>query len=258
MVMDKLENKKLAIIGMGHMGRSLEKGFLNSGFPRRNIVVSNSSEDNRKVAKQAEWIILAVKPSIIQQVVEDINDCIESKLLISVAAAVNISNIQRYTKSKRQKIIRIMPNLPIAYNKGVIGLFANKFVSRTEKKDVVKVLSVLGTVIEVNNEHKVDSLTLISACGPAIVSYFINLLSKTALSLGLSKSISDEVALETFIGTLVYLQKTGLTASTLQKAVATKGGVTEEIINSMNKNKINSLFQKSIHAGEIKIRNIRS
>ena len=67
--MDKLENKKLAIIGIGHLGRAIYKGLINSGFKKENIILSNSSKNNKKAVLQANWILLCVKPLLVHQVV---------------------------------------------------------------------------------------------------------------------------------------------------------------------------------------------
>ncbi|MBU3978131.1 NAD(P)-binding domain-containing protein [Patescibacteria group bacterium] len=253
----KLENKKIAIIGNGHMGSSLMKGLLNCGFKKKNIFLSNRSSDNKKAALRADWIILAVKPLIVQKVILEIKDFIKNKLLISVAVVVSVSTLMAYTRNKKQKIIRIMPNIPVAYNEGIIGIYLNKFVSRAEKDAVITMLSSLGKVLEVRNEQELDSLTLISACGPAIVSCFIAMLSKAAIKLGFSQKAAEIIALKTFTGTLAYLRGTGLTPKNLQQEVATKGGITEEIIKSMENNSLYSLFYASIKNGKIKMDNLR-
>src|SRR5260221_326300 len=203
-------NRKIAIIGVGHMGKALLKGFLMSGMKKENIILSNKADDNKIAAAQADWIILAVKPSAIGHVAEEIKHDMQGKLLISVAAALRISTIENYAINKKQKVIRIMPNIPVAYNQGVIGFYSNKAVSKSEKKEVLSILSLLGHVYEVKNEDELDILTLVAACGPAIVSYCITLLSHAAFSLGLSKTVADTLALHTYIGSLAYLQGSGL------------------------------------------------
>ncbi len=253
MEMDKLKNKKVAIIGMGHMGKAIACGLLNARFKKENILISNSSQDNKKVTEQAEWIILSVKPLGIKELIEDISVLSKSKLFLSVAAGLRAAKIISYSHNKKQKIIRLMPNMPVAYGQGVIGLYANKNVSVLEKVEVIKFLSVLGTVIEVKKESDLESLTLISACGPAVVSYFISLFSKAGVRLGLSQSVAEHVALKTFIGTLAYLQRTGTSAEQLQKEVATKGGITEEIILSLKESNLFSLFEDSYKKGKAKI-----
>lgn len=257
MVMDTLENKKLAIIGIGHMGKSLIKGLLNSGFKKDNIILSNRSEDNKKVVLQADYIIIAVKPLIVCKIIEEIKNYSKDKLLISVAAAVSISSIKRYTQNRKQKIIRLMPNISVMYNQGVIGFYANKYVSKKEKEEIKNMLSPLGMVVEVKNEKEIDILTLIAACGPAIVCYFMDMLSKSALALGLPRSIIGPIVLETFAGTLIYLQETRFNFEKLQNIIATKDGVTEQIIKSMEDKNLYSLFEDSIKNGKLKIDKMR-
>lgn len=252
--MDRLENKKLAIIGVGHMGTALAEGLVNSGFKKDNIILSNRSKDNKKVVLQADYIIIAVKPLIVCQVIEEIKDYIKDKLLISAAAAVSISSIEKYTENRKQKIIRLMPNISVMYNQGIIGFYANKYVSEKEKEEIKNMLSPLGMVVEVKNEKEIDILTVISGCGPAMVTLFINLLSKTAKSLGLSSKVSERIAMQTFKGTVYYLQKTGFKADDIQKAVTTKGGITEEIIQSLEKRDFSLTFEDSVRKGYLKIK----
>lgn len=258
MGMDKSDNKKLAIIGVGHIGSSLLNGLLRGGFKKSDILLSNTSETNQKVAHEADWIIIAVKPQSGHRVINEIKDTIKDKLLISVMAAVPVKSLVNYSGNNKQKIIRIMPNIPITYNKGVIGLYSNSFVSSREKNKVISLLSLLGSVIELKKESELELLTIISACGPAMVAYLITMFSQTALALGLSADITELLAVETFNGTLTYLQKTGFSPHYLQNVVATKGGVTEEVLSSLSKSEFYSQFEHSVKKGVQKIDKIKT
>lgn len=255
--MDRLENKKIAIIGMGHMGNSLYKGLLNGGFNKQKILLSNEKAKNVIVAKEADWIILCVKPFQIKDLISEIKDVTKDKLLISAAAAVSIKTIKKFTKNETQKIVRIMPNLPVTVNQGVIGLYPNTFVNQVERREVNSLLSKLGLVVNVATEVELDVLTIISGSGPALVSYCINMFANTASSLGISKKAADVIASKTFIGTLMYLEKANLTPIELQRAVATKGGITEEIMNALEKEMICLSFENSIKKGKTKINNLQ-
>src|SRR5207248_6121374 len=101
-----------------------------------------------------------------------------------------------------KKVIRIMPNINVSYNEGAIGLFANSQVLEFEKKEITKTLSLLGMVIPCKKETDLDTLTVLAGSGPAIVAYCIDMLAKSGKSLGLTKKISDQAALQTFDGTL--------------------------------------------------------
>lgn len=260
MEMDKLKNnmnKKIAIIGRGHMGKAIVSGLLNSGCKKENIFVSNTSVQNRTAIEKADWIIITVKPMIAKLIFADVSNLLRNKLLISAAAALSFTSIETSLKNNKQKIIRIMPNIPVSHNQGVIGLYANKRVSKREKAEVINCLSQLGTVIACRKEEELDAITIISGCGPAVVSYFINALINSATTLGLAKDIAETVALQTFLGTLNYLVVTKQTPIDLQKSVATKGGLTEEIILQFDEKKIADQLAESLSDGYAKIKRIK-
>lgn len=249
--MRNIINKKVAIIGMGHMGNALQQGLLSNGFRKENLFLSNRSEDNRTVAEQADWVILTVKPSAVRAVVQDIGDLIIGKILISAAAGVSIAHIKTYTKNRKLKVIRIMPNIPIAYKQGVIGLYSKSVMK--EKKEIRECFSVLGEVLEVTKEVDLESLTLIAGCGPAIVSYFISIMIKEGVAMGLSHKDAARAAMQTYRGTLTYLNQKGFTPEQLQKSVATKGGVTKEILQFLQYSGVQFLFAESLKKGKAKI-----
>jgi len=146
--------------------------------------------------------------------------------------------------------------LPIAYGEGVIGLCTNAHVSHGEKEQMIRLLASLGSVVDCESEEDLDVITIISGSGPALVAYFISLLSKSGQAFGLEAKKAEKVYLQTVIGTLTLLEKTHQTSIELQNAVATKGGVTEQIIQSLDKEKIASRFLKSLEQGYVKIKKI--
>lgn len=254
--MGKLD-KKIAIIGVGHMGKSLMKGFINSGFKKENIILSDKVEDNKNAVLQSEWIVIAVKPSVAHKVISEIKENIHNKLIISVAAAVSISSMEKITENKNQKIIRIMPNIAVAYNQGVIGLLANENVSETEKKRVIDLFLGLGLVVELKKEKDIDTVTLMSACTPAIIAHFMEMFSRYGVTQGLSSNLSEKIVMQSFKGTIEYIKKSNITFNQLVKSVATKGGVTEEIIRSLDDKKVLIQYAKSLDKGYARINYVR-
>lgn len=266
MAMDKLD-KKIAIIGGGHIGQALVEGFLNSGkITSSQLIVSNPSLeklahlshqgveitlDNTVAAEKADIIFLAVKPLTTGQVLREIDDLIKCKTIISLAAVVPIKNLKGHPKNA--EIIRIMPNMAVACNQGVIGLFGNV----QNKNEVKQLLSVLGSVIEMEKEEDLDSLTLLSGCGPAIVSQFIELLAGYGEKIGLSADISQTLALQTFKGTTAILEKSKLSPSQLIQSVSTKGGISEAILITMKEQSLETNFTKSMDAGYAKLAKLK-
>lgn len=253
---DILGSKKIAMIGAGHMGQAIVKGFINSGkIKRSNIFISNKL-NNATITKKADYIFIVVKPLIVEKVLKEIKPFIKNKIILSVAGAVSLKKLLDYS-SLYQKIIRLMPNIPVSENKGVIGFYANKNVSNSEKNNTYELVSLLGKVIKVKKEKDLNTITLVSGCGPAISAYFINLISNYAIKKGFSEPESIDLALKIFKGTTDYLQNNNLTPSELIKLVATKGGITEEIINYFNENNLNKFFEKAMKKGHRKIRQVK-
>lgn len=251
-----LENKKIGVIGAGHMGKAIIKGLINSGkIKRSNIFISNKS-NNIAIAKKSNYIFIAVKPLLVKEVLKEIKPFIENKIILSVAAGVSLEMLRSHSNTN-QKIVRLMPNIPVSENKGVIGFIINKNVSNSEKNNVLKLVSLLGKVFIVKSEEDLDALTLVAGCGPAISAYFINLISNYAKNQGFSNEESIDIALKIFDGTTNYLDNNNQTPSKLIESVATKGGVTEVIINSMIKNGVNKLFEEAMESGYDKLRQLK-
>jgi len=155
--------KNIAIIGMGHLGKALFKGLINSN---------------------------------------------EIKLILNT----------------ENKVIRIMPNIPIAVCKGVIGAYQSV-------QDVTNIIQKLGIVIEVADELMLDLITIIGGCGPGIVAYLMNILVDISIEKGFSKPDASRIAQQLFDGTSKYIADSKITPNEMACKVATKGGNTESIIN---------------------------
>ena len=266
MAMDKFD-KKIAIIGGGHIGQALAEGFIKSGkVTGTQIIVASHSlgklahlkkheieltSDNKIASVKADLIFLAVKPLTIGLVLKEINTVLKRKTVISLAAVVSISDLKNHVENV--EIVRIMPNMAIACNQGVIGLFGNG----RDKNQIKQLLSVLGSVIEMEKEEDLDSLTLLSGCGPAIVSQFMEMLKNYGIKIGLSSDISLTLVLQTFKGTSAMLEKSKLSPSQLVQSVSTKGGISEAILMTMNDQNLEADFANAMNAGYAKLEKLK-
>ena len=263
MAMDKLDNKKIAIIGGGHIGQAFVEGFINSGkITGSQLIVTNPSlsklihlkklgvevtSNNKVAARKADMIFLAVTPPVIGQVLEELKELLEGKHVISLAAVISIKSLQKHVSAT--EIIRIMPNMAVFCNQGVIGIFSKK----KDISEIKQLLSTLGSVIEVEKEEDLDSLTLLSGCGPAIISQLIEMLAAYGIKIGLSSDISHVLAEQTFRGTTAILKKSKQSPSQLIDAVSTKGGISEAIVQLMQKDDLDISFSKAMDAGYKKL-----
>lgn len=254
MAKDTSENRRIAVIGMGHMGTALLKGLVNGGISRSRILVSDSSKHNAQIVRRAGVVFIAVKPAMVHTVLADIKAVADGKVVVSLAAGVTISAMRKIL-GKGVTAARIMPNIPVAYGEGVIGLYAPT-MSSANKRQLKNILAGLGLIVDVKKERNLDALTLIAGCGPGIVSFFVAMVGKRARALGLRDA--DAIALQTFGGTLAQLKKSRTSATRLIEAVATEGGVTEAILKELERNGLERTFARAIKIGHAKIKKTRT
>mgnify|MGYP001607493632 FL=1 len=259
--MDKLENKRIAVIGGGHIGLAFIEGLMNSGrIDASKLIVANPSlnkilylrkfgisitTNNREAANKSDLIFIAVKPTTIFNALHEIKDLTNNKLLISFVAAVRIKNIRKILGNSSAKIIRAMPNIPICINEGVIGFYSED-LKKNEKQQLFKLFSLLGHVVEVTKELDIDRLTVVSGCGPALVSHYINMLGDFGAQ--------ESTIMHIIKGTISYLSKKNVTPLSLINSVATKGGITESILKSLDDSQFKSIFYHSLESGLQKIK----
>lgn len=234
--------KKIAIIGAGHMGRALRDGFVRSGVARSHVLMSDSSRTNARAVRGARFVFIAVKPSIARSVITELRAELRGKTVISLAAGVPLAKL-RVWAGRGVNVARIMPNIPVAIGRGVIGVYAPG-----NGDSMKKLLAGLGLVVPVKNERALETLTLIGGCGPGIAAYCIGLLAEAG---------GEEVAVAVFEGAVAHLNATGLSPHALMNSVATKGGVTEAILSTLEKKKTRAVFMSALAAGRKRLKKIR-
>lgn len=257
--------KKITFIGAGHIAQAMIHGLIQSGFNPANICVSNpnlfklrnflamtkviSTTDNKFAVKDSDVIFITVRPSVVKSVIFEIKSEVPTHaIIISVAACVDFVLLTHYFDSKKVKCMRIMPNIPVGENRGVIGWTAGKNITKKETDGVLRLLKPLGSLISCKNEIELDRLSLISGCGPGVVSYLIDVLIQEAKRFGFSRDTAESLAIETFAGTVVHLRKHKKSPQSLVTAVATSGGITESIITQLSR-QYPCLLRKSMQSG---------
>ena len=273
MEVDKLENKKIAIIGIGNMGKALTYGLLrHRTISPSNLILSDPTfadlvhfkklsvkltSDNKEAAKNADVIILAVKPQIILSVLEDIKHLVsQDQLIISIAAGIEIKIIKSILES-RQPVVRVMPNLCAKVGESMSCWVKSKEVTRANTEIVREILEVIGKEILLENESLLDRITAISGSGPAYVFYFTEIFVKSAIKLGIDKNLAEKLVLQTLIGSVKLLENMQEKASILKQQVTSKGGTTETALNEFNSSGVDKIFIKAINAAYKRSKELR-
>lgn len=249
---------KIGIIGCGNMGEAIikavasrrtsvasydvDKKKLKSVSKKYKSKATSSSAD---LVKGCDIIILAVKPQNIDTVLKEIrNDITPYKLLISIAAGVKTSSIERKI-TKRVGVVRAMPNMPAIIQAGVSAVARGRFATDKDLVVAEELFKNMGEVVEVEEDF-MDAVTAISGSGPAYFFYLAEVLIKMGRALGLKDEVARKLAIETALGSAKVLKETKLNPEVLRAKVTSRGGTTEAAFKEFVKGGLEEILKKGI------------
>lgn len=242
-----MENKKIAIIGVGNMGGAIAKGLLKSGSVKVNdIFVSDRKEsileemrvmginicqDNKNAAKSADVVIVAVKPYHIESVVEEIkNELTPEKIFISIVAGVGIEELGKMA-GKDIPIFRVMPNTAIALQESLTCISANSYTEK-HREYVKELFDKLGKTVEIP-EELMAAATVLSSCGIAFALRYIRAAMQGGIEIGFGAEMAQFITAQTVKGATELILQSGNHPEQEIDKVTTPGGVTITGLNEM-------------------------
>jgi pyrroline-5-carboxylate reductase len=242
---------KYGFIGCGNMGSALLKALCLS---TKDIIVSDhlpekaealsrefnvKSGTNSDVVLNAERVFLAVKPQMLDIVLNSLKKEFDEKkpLIISMAAGVRIEKIQGIL-GENYPVIRIMPNTPVSVGKGLI-MYDHKNVQENDVNDFVYDMRGAG-ILDKTEERLIDAGTAVSGCGPAYMYMFIEALADGGVAAGLPREKAILYAAATMEGAARLLLESGKHPGELKDAVCSPGGSTIMGVKALEENGLRS------------------
>jgi len=256
---------KIAFIGGGNMASAIFGGLIENGYSNHDILVSDPSQEklneleekyavltstnNEEVIKQADVVILAVKPQIMQAVISPLSEILvqQNPLIISVAAGISLESLAQWT-DHRLAIVRCMPNTPALVQQGASGLLANSNVNDQQKAITDKILNAVGLSVWVNSESELDAVTALSGSGPAYFFLFMEAMIAAGTKLGLSADTAKALALQTAQGAATMASKSEHEPAQLRKNVTSPNGTTEQAILTFQKLGLEGIVEQAMGA----------
>lgn len=242
---------KITIIGAGAMGGAIAKGLLytQSIAPQDLTLTAAHQEtltpfaeqgvrvtlDNVEAVKEADLVILVVKPWLVYEVLQEIGTHLnsENQQLVVVAAGVKGEELQAaLTHNNRCVALHIVvPNIAIAVAQSMT--FVTPVVgSRQNTETVVSLFGKLGEVIEIP-EKSIDAATTLASCGIAYAMRYIRAASEGGVELGFKAKQAQKIVQQTVLGAVRLLQETGQHPEEAIDNVTTPGGLTIKGLNEM-------------------------
>lgn len=265
--------KKIGIIGVGNIGVSILRGLLAAGQEwklfisdekkeqLRSFVADPDSESrvdvcdsNKEVAENSEVVILAVKPNDVQRVVEEIADFLsKEKILISVAAGVPTSAIEKYLGEGR-KVIRVMPNVGARVGEAVSAICKGEYAKEEDEEVAKEILSTIGAVYSVKEED-MDVITGLSGSGIAFFAMVIDAMADGGVSGGLSYDLSLTISAKTAIGA-AKMVLAGENPHEIKTMTTSPGGTTIRGIYAIESHAVKAAMMEAVIAATRRAREI--
>ena len=243
----------LGMLGTGKMGGILLSAFLKSGLfvPERVIATVahqdsaaalrarlgvRCTQDNVAAAKEADIVVLGVKPNQVADLMREIAPVLTpGKLVISIAASVTARAIEEAagetgeagetSKTIAPAVIRAMPNTPARVGAGMTALVRGRFTTPGQVDLARRMFETVGRVLEVDEKH-MDAVTGLSGSGPAFHYIILDALTEAGVNVGLPRDIALQLAAQTAYGAARMVLETGCHPAVLKDEVTTPAGCT--------------------------------
>jgi len=259
-----VRGKRVGFIGGGNMGEALIRGLIGANLVKPDLITATdvradrtrelaeqfgitAHSDNTRCVRDADVVILAVKPQIMGDVLRDIASAVEPRhLLISIAAGVATATI-RAALGKDARIIRVMPNTPALVLQGAAAVAKGKGLERDDLATAQEIFGAVGRVV-VLDEELMDAVTGLSGSGPAYVAIVIESLADVGVKMGLDRATAMTLATQTVLGAAHLLLETGLHPGALKDMVTSPGGTTIEGLHELEKGKVRGALINAVRA----------
>lgn len=208
---EQTRNKKVAIIGLGNMGKAIAQILSQSGY---DVYASRLSPDDplsnqikifsslQDLLKTKMPVIVAVKPKDVQKIIEQIFD---DRLIISIAAGISYANLKLFRKIDGD-VIRTMPNMPLQIKQAATAIFSGD--SSLESLDfVVELFNCMGTSVVLQDENLMHAVTAVSGSGPAYLYLLAQSMEDGGVLMGLPRELSRQLTQQTLFGATQVLQE---------------------------------------------------
>ncbi len=256
---------KIGFIGYGNMAQAIATGLVEKKvFEPKDVFASardfaklekntkkigiNACKDNLETVKNADIVILAVKPNQIKNVVRPLSAELQKKIVISIAAGIFFDEYEEMFKSGTHHI-SVMPNTPIGACDGILVCESKNSLDEKEIENFQKIFEKIALIEFVDTDHFSVAGTL-AGCSPAFTAMFMEALSDAAVKYGLDRKTSYRLAAQVIKGTGSLYLKEGKEPARMKDAVCSPGGTTIKGVTALEKNGFRNAVIQSIDAIE--------
>ncbi len=255
---------KLAIIGTGNMGGAIARGLIAAGAWDAGKLICTAktvasleriqatlpgvqtTRDNRQAASEADIILLAVKPWLMREVIEEIRPALNFSrhIIISVAAGISLREMEQLLAAPTQPVLfRAMPNTAVAVLDGVTFI-CQQNATEVQTSMVDRLFGALGYTVVTDEQHLAAG-TALASCGIAFAMRYMRAAMEGGVELGFRPEEAARIVEHTVHGAASLLLQSGLHPEVAIDQVTSAGGITIKGLNAMER----SGFTAAVIAG---------
>ena len=264
--------KTIAVIGAGHMGTALLKGILASGWGSKEKLIASHpkrancaalasalgiavTDSNVQAARQAQIVILAVKPQILESVLREIRPARRPGMLfISIAAGFPTSRIEA-SLGRSVPVVRAMPNVAAVVGASATVLCSGRNATAEHLTDARRIFESIGLVVELP-EYQLDAVTGLSGSGPMYIFQIIEGLSDAGVRVGLSREVSTALTVQTVLGAAKMAEQLKIHPGILKDSVTSPGGTAIAALHSLERNRLRAILMDAVEVATARSREL--
>lgn len=267
-----MHTEAVAILGGGVMGETLLSGLLRAGRAVEGVVITERRPEraaelaerygvkvlgNSEAVAGAETVVTVVKPQDMAALLAEVAPSVRpGALVVSIAAGITTSFVEDRLPAGTA-VVRVMPNTPALVDQGMAAISPGSHCDAAHLARAEALLAATGKVVEVAEHHQ-DAVTAISGSGPAYIFYVVEAMIEAGVLLGLPRTTSSELVVQTLYGAATMLRETGEHPTVLREQVSSPAGTTMAALRQLDDHKVRAAFLTAMEAARNRSRELSS
>jgi pyrroline-5-carboxylate reductase len=263
---------RLVVVGGGKMGEALVAGLLAAEWAApEEIVIAEAFGPRRRELSTAAGVagvtvceapagapgaaggVIAVKPGDVEVACRALAGAGVTRVL-SIAAGVSLARLEEWLGAG-VAVVRAMPNTAALIGAGAAAIAPGTGAGEDDLAWAEEILQAVGTVVRVG-ESLLDAVTGLSGSGPAYVFLVAEALIEAGVLVGLPRPVSQQLAIQTLLGSARLLAESGQGPEALRAAVTSPGGTTAAGLRALEAAALRSAFLDAVVAATERSRSL--
>jgi pyrroline-5-carboxylate reductase len=223
--MNALLGERIAVIGVGNIGRILLERLTTSGIPAADLIICDSDAARAEEASRrfgppacsltdetpyaADIFLLAPPPKAIPEILKTLASRLRlGQVVVSFAAAIPLSRLEALVPPG-VVVARVMPNAPSLVGKGINPVVYGSSVSPEARMLLDAVLHTLGETVEVRDDQMNWCVGLTGAAMRSIIPVLEGM-TQAGVEAGFAEEDARRLAAQVTLGTAALVLESNL------------------------------------------------